>query len=127
MRNGRPTQRALPFSSVTKFPSSTGAPSSDLATHVHSFGVVDNNFSTAEAATQPTSFHFKSPVFLKDDTDYCIVITPAGNSKNYKCYVAKLGDFDLGTTNIISKQPSVGTLFLVLLLLAIPPASSSFS
>ena len=112
MRNGRPTQRALPFSSVTKFPSSTGAPSSDLATHVHSFGVVDNNFSTAEAATQATTFHFKSPVFLKDDTDYCIVITPAGNSKNYKCYVAKLGDFDIGTTNIISKQPAVGTLFL---------------
>ena len=112
MRSGRPTQRALPFSSVTKFPSSTGAPSSDLATHVHSFGVVDNNFSTGEAATQPTTFHFKSPVFLKDDTDYCIVITPAGNSKNYKCYVAKLGDFDIGTTNIISKQPAVGTLFL---------------
>jgi len=112
MRSGRPTQRALPFSSVTKFPSSTGAPSSDLATHVHSFGVVDNNFSTAEAATQATTFHFKSPVFLKDDTDYCIVITPAGNSKNYKCYVAKLGDFDIGTTNIISKQPAVGTLFL---------------
>ena len=112
MRSGRPTQRALPFSSVTKFPSSTGAPSSDLATHVHSFGVVDNNFSTVEAATQPTTFHFKSPVFLKDDTDYCIVITPAGNSKNYKCYVAKLGDFDLGSTNIISKQPAVGSLFL---------------
>ena len=112
MRNGKPTQRALPFSSVTKFPSSTGAPSSDLATHVHSFGVVDSNFSTAEAATQATTFHFKSPVFLKDDTDYAIVITPAGNSKNYKCYVAKLGDFDLGTTNIISKQPAVGTLFL---------------
>ena len=35
MRNGRPTQRVLPFSSVTKFPSSTGAPSSDIATHVH--------------------------------------------------------------------------------------------
>ena len=112
MRNGKPTQRALPFSSVTKFPSSTGAPSSDLATHVHSFGTVDSNFSTAEAATQATTFHFKSPVFLKDDTDYAIVITPAGNSKNYKCYVAKLGDFDIGTTNIISKQPAVGTLFL---------------
>ena len=112
MRNGKPTQRSLPFSSVTKFPSSTGAPSSDLATHVHSFGTVDSNFSTAEAATQATTFHFKSPVFLKDDTDYAIVITPAGNSKNYKCYVAKLGDFDIGTTNIISKQPAVGTLFL---------------
>ena len=112
MRNGKPTQRSLPFSSVTKFPSSTGAPSSDLATHVHSFGTVDSNFSTAEAATQATTFHFKSPVFLKDETDYAIVITPAGNSKNYKCYVAKLGDFDIGTTNIISKQPAVGTLFL---------------
>ena len=44
MRNGRPTQRVLPFSSVTKFPSSTGAPSSDLATHVHSFGIVDSDF-----------------------------------------------------------------------------------
>ena len=112
MRNGRPTQRALPFSSVTKFPSSTGAPSSDLATHVHSFGTVDSDFSTDRAGTRATTFHFKSPVFLKDDTDYCIVITPAGNSKNYKCYVAKLGDFDIGTTNIISKQPAVGTLFL---------------
>ena len=112
MRNGRPTQRVLPFSSVTKFPSSTGAPSSDIATHVHSFGIVDSDFATAEAATQATTFHFKSPVFLKNDTDYCVVVTPAGNSKNYKIWVAKLGDFDTGTTNIISKQPAVGTLFL---------------
>ena len=112
MRNGRPTQRVLPFSSVTKFPSSTGAPSSDIATHVHSFGIVDSNFSTSSAATQATTFHFKSPVFLKNDTDYCVVVTPAGNSKNYKIWVAKLGDFDTGTTNIISKQPAVGTLFL---------------
>ena len=112
MRNGRPTQRVVPFSSVTKFPSSTGAPSSDIATHVHSIGVVDSDFTTSDAATQPTTFHFKSPVFLKNDTDYCVVITPAGNSKNYKIWVAKLGDFDTGTTNIISKQPAVGTLFL---------------
>ena len=112
MRNGRPTQRTLPFSSVTKFPSSTGAPSSDIATHVHSIGVVDSSFETTDAATQPTTFHFRSPVFLKNDTDYAVVITPAGNSRNYKIWVAKLGDFDAGTTNIISKQPAVGTLFL---------------
>lgn len=112
MRNGKPTQRSLPFSSVTKFPSSTGAPSSDLATHVHSFGIVDSDFTTADAATQPTTFHFRSPVFLKNDVEYCLVITPAGNSKNYKVWVAKLGEFDAGTTNIIAKQPAVGTLFL---------------
>ena len=112
MRNGRPTQRVLPFSSVTKFPSSTGAPSSDIATHVHSIGIVDSDFTTADAATQPTTFHFKSPVYLKNDTDYAVVVTPSGNSKNYKIWVAKLGDFDAGTTNIISKQPAVGTLFL---------------
>ena len=112
MRNGRPTQRVLPFSSVTKFPSSTGAPSSDLATHVHSFGIVDSDFSTDRAGTRATTFHFRSPVFLKNDVDYCIVITPAGNSRQYKLWVAKLGEFNAGTTDIISKQPSVGTLFL---------------
>lgn len=112
MQNGRPTKRVLPFSSVTKFPSSTGAPSSDIATHVHSFGIVDSDFTTADAANRATTFHFQSPVFLKNEVDYCLVITPAGNSKNYKLWVAKLGEFDAGTTNIISKQPSVGTLFL---------------
>ena len=112
MRNGKPSQRVLPFSSVTKFPSSTGAPSSDLATHVHSIGIVDSDFTTVQAATQATTFHFRSPVYLKNETDYCVVITPAGNSKNYKIWVAKLGDFDSGTTNIISKQPAIGTLFL---------------
>jgi len=112
MRNGRPTQRVLPFSSVTKFPSSTGAPSSDLATHVHSFGIVDSDFSTDRAGTRATTFHFRSPVFLKNDVDYCLVVTPAGNSRHYKLWVAKLGEFNAGTTDIISKQPSVGTLFL---------------
>ena len=112
MQGGKPTKRVLPFSSVTKFPSSTGAPSADIATHVNSIGTVDSDFITADAATRATSFHFQSPVFLKNQTDYCLVITPAGNSKNYKIWVAKLGEFEAGTTDIISKQPAVGTLFL---------------
>ena len=49
MQNGRPTKRVLPFSSVTKFPSGTGAPSSDVATHVNSIGTVNSDFETADA------------------------------------------------------------------------------
>ena len=101
MKLGVPTKRVLPFSSVTKFPSDTAASNDDFV-----------RVQTSTDGSKASTFHFKSPVYLKNDTNYALVITPGGNSKNYSMWTAKLGDFDKGTTNIISEQPLVGTLFL---------------
>ena len=101
MKLGVPTKRVVPFSSITKFPSDTAASNDDFV-----------RVQTSTDGSKASTFHFKSPVYLKNDTDYALVVTPGGNSKNYSVWTAKLGDFDKGTTNIISEQPLVGTLFL---------------
>jgi len=63
MQGGKPTKRVLPFSSVTKFPSSTGAPSADIATHVNSIGTVDSDFITADAEQEQLPFIFNHQYF----------------------------------------------------------------
>ena len=56
-----------------------------------------------------TNFEFPSPVYLPPG-QYALVIL--ANSQNYKVYSAVLGDFVLGsTTERVSKQPYVGSLF----------------
>jgi hypothetical protein len=89
--NGQPTQKILPFSSVS-------LQSSEV--------YIDE--------TQPiaTSFWFESPVYLKPDTEYAIAILPGGDSPNYQIWTGRLGDTLVGTDDIISKQPDSGVLFL---------------
>ena len=54
---------------------------------------------------------FPSPVFLKNNKEYAIVITPHGYSPNLRIWVARLGEKDLLTDRSITKNPFTGTLF----------------
>jgi hypothetical protein len=70
-------------------------------------------------ATVPTSFTFKSPVYLDSGvgfTEYSIVLL--SNSDNYNVWISRMGEEDIVTTNfqngnkvIVSKQPTLGSLF----------------
>ena len=59
----------------------------------------------------PTICRFKTPVFLLDNVDYCVVVKPGGNSPNYRAFTARLGETDFITGNKINKQAYSGTFF----------------
>ena len=64
----------------------------------------------AAVLAAPTSFVFDEPIFLKGDTEYCIVLL--ADSKEYNAYVGETYAFQLGSTEKrIDRQPSMGSLF----------------
>ena len=59
---------------------------------------------------EPTDFEFDEPVYLRPNEEYAIVLL--ANTTDYNVYVANLGEFVLGTTEVrITSQPSMGSLF----------------
>ena len=64
----------------------------------------------ASVLATPTTFTFDEPVYLKGDTEYCIVLL--ADSKEYNAYVGETYAFQLGSTEKrIDRQPSMGSLF----------------
>jgi hypothetical protein len=90
--NGYPTDIILPFGSVTVQPA-------------------DVNVSADGSA--PTEFHFTSPVYLKNNTEYCFSIIPTGNDTNYQVWESVVGDVVVGGTQVADKKSNVGSLFAV--------------
>jgi len=86
--NGYPGKRILPFSSVTLMP---------------------EQVSTSSDATVATSFTFKSPVYVEENGEYCIVLL--SDSTEYKVWISQLGDEAVGSDRRISQQPYAGVLF----------------
>ena len=88
--NGYPGSRVLPFSRVTLTP---------------------DKINTDETGTLgiATSFVFESPVYLQDQTEYCIVML--SDSNNYRVWISQLGEKNIGTDRFISEQPYAGVLF----------------
>lgn len=86
--NGYPGTRTLPFSKVTLNP---------------------EDVILSEDATQATTFTFKSPVYVEENGEYCIVLYT--DSINYKVWISELGKNALGTDRRISQQPYAGVLF----------------
>lgn len=89
--NGNPGEVIVPFSTVTVYPK-------------------DVNVSVDASA--PTQFTFSSPVYLKNDTEYAIVLLPAGGRDGYTVWTAELGQTKIGTDEIIDKQPASGRLYV---------------
>jgi hypothetical protein len=88
-KDGFPTDNILPYSTVTLYPKDVN-PSDD--------------------ASAPTQFVFPSPVYVKNNTEYCFVLLPAGDNMNYEVWIGKIGATAIGSYNIIDSQPNVGRL-----------------
>lgn len=88
MVNGYPSQTIVPFGQVF-------------------VDAADVNTSTD--ASEATTFTFPSPVFLKENTEYCFVAK--SNSDEYTVYTARMGQKTLDGNRLISKQPYFGGLF----------------
>jgi hypothetical protein len=97
--NGYPGKRVLPFSKVTLQPEQVKLSS----TTVNLDGVATNSYDTA------TTFRFPSPVYVQENTEYCIVL--ASDSNKYKVWISQMGDLMPGTSRTISEQPYLGVLF----------------
>ena len=86
--NGYPGNKILPFSEITLNPSSV---------------------STSTDTTTATNFAFKSPVYIQENTEYCIVLL--ANTTDYTVYASRLGETVIGSDRTISQQPYAGVLF----------------
>ena len=68
---------------------------------------VDVNTSTD--GTTATTFTFTSPVYLKEETEYCLVLY--SDSTDYTAYISRLGGTQIGSDRTVSEQPGGGVLF----------------
>ena len=91
VENGNPTQRIVPLSKVIKQPADV--------------------FTSADAS-KPTSFEFKSPVYLPFRREHAVVLT--SDSNQYKVFISILGQDAIDAAHAgekISEQPYIGVLF----------------
>ena len=91
---GTPTTKVLPYSEVTLEP---------------------NQINLSDNATVPTTFRFKSPVYLEPTTEYAMVLK--SKVTDYKVWISRLGEADVRTLAseagkvLVSSQPVLGSLF----------------
>lgn len=86
--NGYPGKRVLPFSRTVL--------SADQVTV------------STDAAT-PTTFTFRSPVYVQENQEYCVVLLT--DSTKYRVWISQIGETAVGSDRIISQQPYAGVLF----------------
>ena len=92
VENGIPTTTIVPFGAATK-----------LAADVNVY---------ANTPSVATTFEFDSPVFLRNNRDYCFVVKPAGNDENYALWTAELGGKDASSNELIHKPPYSGVMLV---------------
>ena len=68
-----------------------------------------SNVNLTANASVPTTFRFDSPVFLKDNVEYCVVLFT--DCESYLVWISRMGETDIGGTRMVSKQPHLGVLF----------------
>ncbi len=71
--------------------------------------VYPENAAVSDDGTLPTSFVFPSPIYVQDETEYCIVIM--ADTQGYRCHVARMGEDSLDGSGKISQQPYAGVFF----------------
>ena len=70
-----------------------------------------NDINTSTDGSAPTPVIFSTPIFLRNDIQYAIIVKPQGNNPNTRVFTARLGETDIVTGNRVTKQPALGTLF----------------
>lgn len=88
--NGYPSRSVLPYGEVYLEPSEVVTTVEDADGTLH--------FAPAGSPSTPyeTTFAFPAPVQLMENTEYCFVLLPAGNSPDYQVWVSQLGEDKVG-------------------------------
>ncbi|MDD4242736.1 MAG: DUF4815 domain-containing protein [Bacilli bacterium] len=99
--NGYPGSLILPFSQIILTPDKI---------NLSNISVIDPiDKKTYMGDDTPTSFIFPSPVYVKGNTEYCVVLI--SDSNNYNVWISQLGDKQINSDRYISEQPYAGVLF----------------
>ena len=88
MQNGTPTKTIVPFADVD-------IDASDVL--------------LSDDGSIPTTFTFKSPVYLQSGYEYALVLY--SDSLSYNAFTTRMGEVDLITKKLNDKQPTLGSLF----------------
>lgn len=95
---------------INGYPGPTVIPGGSVHKH-RSDCNISTTASNGEVSFKGTTFRFPNPVFLESGKEYCIVPIPDADDPNYKVWIAELGQNNVGTTKVISKQAASGVLF----------------
>ena len=90
-------------------PTVNGYPSSTKVIPLSTVWKAPYDVNTSTNASVETLFKFTDPVYLQAG-EYAIVV--GANSSKTKAYYATVGQKQIGSTNTISQQPNVGSLFI---------------
>jgi hypothetical protein len=71
-----------------------------------------NEIVASANAEVATTFTFDNPVYLKNSTEYALVLLPENNSTEFEVWVSELGERLFGSNERITQQPFVGVLFI---------------
>lgn len=88
VENGYPTQKVIPGSTVLLDPA-------------------DVNLSAT--GTVATTFEFDHPIYVKEGVELAMVLIT--DSEDYRVFISKLGEANIGDQSIVSRQPYLGVLF----------------
>jgi len=102
--NGYPGASILPFSTVTLMPEQVNL-SSTIVTVTSEEG---GNVQYPKYDT-PTTFVFKSPVYVRDAVDYAIVLL--SDSVIYRVWISEMGNLIPDSSQTITQQPYAGVLY----------------
>jgi hypothetical protein len=70
-----------------------------------------DDINVSSDASAPTPVYFPAPVYLADETEYAILVAPAGSNPNVTVWTAVLGEADIKTGTRVAQQPASGFLF----------------
>ena len=60
-------------------------------------------------SVSPTRFTFDYPIYLQNNTDYALGIET--DSTDYRVWSSKLGETDISTSQVITQQPLLGSVY----------------
>ena len=70
---------------------------------------VQMGIGTSDDASVGTKFKFNAPVYLENRREYAFVAI--SNTTDYTMFISRLGENEIGTTQRVSAQPYLGSLF----------------
>ena len=88
----------------------SGYPSPYVVPHARTIVPADS-VNISDNGQSPTPIYFSSPVYLENGKQYATVVIPGGNNPNYSCWISRIGDTDVYTTERVVTQPTPGVLF----------------
>lgn len=90
-QNGFPTQTMVPYGKTFLTPS---------------------YISVSDDASAETAFYFNTPVLIKTNVQYAIVVAPVGGNPDYNLWIGQLGGYDVASGAPIIKGNETGNLFV---------------